>query len=203
MGYGNQRFDSGKAFRLASAITIGAGLIIISAWAFGLPLPTQRALSMEVAPASAPLDSAQITITVDSLDPAVLTAALGTEVTRYNATATTHTLQSGEPYRIFLPAALHTLRVAVYVTSGAESDKLAALMRAVDSMGFEVYGIGRSDIDQCRLIRSNFEMDSGDEPSVEPDSSNSAAVLCPSCGRPMQRRPIRLGEQRPRGRCPP
>lgn len=53
---------------------------------------------------------------------------------------------------------VRALRVAVYVTSGAESDKLAALMRAVDSMGFEVYGIGRSDIDQGRLTRSNFDV---------------------------------------------
>jgi glutamine amidotransferase-like uncharacterized protein/plastocyanin len=180
---------------------------------------------MEVAPASAPPDSAQITITVDGLDPTVLTVAPGTEVTWYNATTTTHTLQSGEPYRIFLPVALHSAgargglraeglrrasrterpcfgssesfratlppggtfshtfpavgdypyflataprfsgrvtvrapRVAVYVTSGAESDKLAALMRAVDSMSFEVYGIGRSDIDQGRLTRSNFDV---------------------------------------------
>jgi hypothetical protein len=44
---------------------------------------------------------------------------------------------------------------------------------------------------------------SGAEPSTEPDSSDSRAVLCPSCGRPMQRRSIRPGEQGLHGRCPP
>ena|GEM_PF-2351536 len=175
--------------------------------------------------ASALPGSAHITITADGFDPAVLTITWGTEVTWYNDTETTHTLQSGEPCRTFLPVVLknmgasgglvaeslqgaprtgrlsfessesfsatlepgetfaHTftsvgdhpyflatapgftgrvtvrsLRVAVYITTGAESDKLLALMRAVDSMGFEVYGIGRSDIDQDRLTTSNFDV---------------------------------------------
>jgi hypothetical protein len=51
------------------------------------------------------------------------------------------------------------------------------------------------------------EVGDGDEQIVGQGSSDIAAssrvVLCPSCGRPMQRRSIRPGEQRPRGRCPP
>ncbi len=51
------------------------------------------------------------------------------------------------------------------------------------------------------------EVGDGDEQNVGQGSSDIAAssrvVLCPSCGRPMQRRSIRPGEQRPRGRCPP
>jgi hypothetical protein len=51
------------------------------------------------------------------------------------------------------------------------------------------------------------EVGDGDGQIVGQGSSDIAAsshvVLCPSCGRPMQRRSIRPGEQRPRGRCPP
>lgn len=50
---------------------------------------------------------------------------------------------------------------------------------------------------------SDSDVDTGDEPSAEPGSSGGTVVLCPSCGRPMQRRSIRSGEQCPRGRCPP
>ena len=50
---------------------------------------------------------------------------------------------------------------------------------------------------------SDSYVDTGDEPSAEPGSSGGTVVLCPSCGRPMQRRSIRSGEQCPRGRCPP
>jgi len=50
---------------------------------------------------------------------------------------------------------------------------------------------------------SDSDVDGGDEPSTEQDSSDGSAVLCPSCGRPMQRRSILPGELCPRGRCPP
>jgi len=43
------------------------------------------------------------------------------------------------------------------------------------------------------------DVDSAHEPSVEPDSSNGAAVLCPSCGRPMQRPPFVLANNAPEG----
>jgi hypothetical protein len=50
---------------------------------------------------------------------------------------------------------------------------------------------------------ADSDVDSEDAPSAEQDSSDGAAVLCPSCGRSMQRRSIRPGEQCPRRRCPP
>jgi len=50
---------------------------------------------------------------------------------------------------------------------------------------------------------SDSDVDSGDELITEQNSSDGAAVLCPSCGRPMQRQSIRPGEQCPRRRCPP
>jgi hypothetical protein len=56
----------------------------------GLPRPA-RTLS----PISG---TAQITITTSGFDPAVLTVTVRTQVTWYNATTTTHTLQSGNIY---------------------------------------------------------------------------------------------------------
>jgi hypothetical protein len=48
---------------------------------------------------------------------------------------------------------------------------------------------------------SRFE--NGVDPKTELNSSLCTAVLCPSCGRPMQRRRIRPGEQCPQGLSPP
>jgi hypothetical protein len=50
---------------------------------------------------------------------------------------------------------------------------------------------------------TDFRVGNGAEPSTEPDLSLGTAVLCPSCGRPMHRRRIRPGEQRPQGLSPP
>jgi hypothetical protein len=50
---------------------------------------------------------------------------------------------------------------------------------------------------------STPDVEDGEEQTAEPDSSDHAAVLCPSCGQPMQRWTIQPGEHRPRGRCPP
>lgn len=50
------------------------------------------------------------------------------------------------------------LRVAVYVSTGANSDKIMATMRAVQAMGFDFYGIGRSDIKQGRLTTANYDV---------------------------------------------
>jgi len=59
--------------------------------------------------------------------------------------------------------------------------------------------LGRLATDQP----SDSDVNDGDEQSSEQDSSDVAVVLCPSCGRPMQRRSIRPGEQRLWGRAPP
>ena len=53
--------------------------------------------------------STQITITTSGFNPAVLTTTVGTQVTWYNATGVTHTLQSGNPVSsssLFLPLIL-------------------------------------------------------------------------------------------------
>jgi len=50
------------------------------------------------------------------------------------------------------------LRVAVYISTGVNSDKIMATMRAVQAMGFDMYGIGRNDIKQGRLTTANFDV---------------------------------------------
>jgi hypothetical protein len=50
------------------------------------------------------------------------------------------------------------IRVAIYISTGANSDKIMATMRAVQAMGFEFYGIGRSDIKQGRLTTANYDV---------------------------------------------
>ena len=50
---------------------------------------------------------------------------------------------------------------------------------------------------------SDSDMEDGEEQTAEPDSSDRTAVVCPSCGQPMQRRPTQPVEHRPHGRCPP
>lgn len=50
------------------------------------------------------------------------------------------------------------LRVAVYISTGANSDKVLATMRAVQAMGFDFYGIGRSDIKAGRLTTANYDV---------------------------------------------
>jgi len=50
------------------------------------------------------------------------------------------------------------LDVAVYISSGTNSDKIMALMRAISALGHNVYGIGRYDIAQGRLNSSNFDV---------------------------------------------
>ena len=46
-------------------------------------------------------------------------------------------------------------------------------------------------------------LEGGAEPNTAPDPCGTTAVLCPSCGRPMQRRSIRPGEQGLHGPCAP
>jgi ssDNA-binding Zn-finger/Zn-ribbon topoisomerase 1 len=114
---------------------------------------------------------------------------------RYRTTDTgtlrTCTLQAGEFIRRFLqhvlPKGFVKVRYYGFLASGCRP-QLAALRQQLGSLA----------TDQP----SDSDVDSGDEPSAEQDSSNGAVVLCPSCGRPMQRRSIRPGEQCPQGRCP-
>ena len=115
---------------------------------------------------------------------------------RYRTTDTgtlrTCALPAGEFIRRFLqhvlPKGFVKVRYFGFLASGCRP-QLAALRQQLSSLA----------ADQT----SDSDVDSGEESGVEPDSSNGAAVLCPSCGRPMQRRSIRPGEQCPRGRCPP
>ena len=115
---------------------------------------------------------------------------------RYRATDTgnlrTCTLPAGEFIRRFLqhvlPKGFVKVRYYGFLASGCRP-QLAALRQQLGSLA----------ADQP----SDSDVDGGDEPSAEPDSADGAAVLCPSCGQPMQRRSIRPGEQCPRGRCPP
>jgi len=50
------------------------------------------------------------------------------------------------------------IKVAIYTSTGAESDKILALFRAVDAMGFDVYGVGVNDITLGRLTTANFDV---------------------------------------------
>jgi DNA-binding beta-propeller fold protein YncE len=58
--------------------------------------------------ASSPPASPQVTITASGFDPAVLTVAVGIDVTWINATSETHTLQILEARRIYLPLVMKT-----------------------------------------------------------------------------------------------
>jgi glutamine amidotransferase-like uncharacterized protein len=62
------------------------------------------------------------------------------------------------PAPIAAQAAGNPLRVAVYVSTGANSDKIASTLRACQAAGFAFYGIGRSDIKQGRLTTDNFDV---------------------------------------------
>ena len=87
-----------------------------------------------------------------------------------------------------LPKGFVKVRYYGFLASGCRP-QLAALRQQLGSLA----------IDQ--LPHSHGR--SADEPPSQPDSSNGAAVVCPSCGQPMQRRSVRPGEQCPRARCPP
>jgi len=50
------------------------------------------------------------------------------------------------------------IRVAVYISSGVNSDKIMATLRAVQAMGYDFYGIGRSDIKMGRLTTANYDV---------------------------------------------
>jgi glutamine amidotransferase-like uncharacterized protein len=50
------------------------------------------------------------------------------------------------------------LDVAVFISTGTNSDKILALMRAIDAMGHNVYGLGVNDIEQGRLTADNFDV---------------------------------------------
>ena len=126
----------------------------------------------------------------------ILKLANGKVTFRYRTTDTgtlrTCTLPAEEFIRRFLqhvlPKSFVKVRYYGFLASGCRP-QLAALCQQ----------LGPLAADQP----SDSDVDSGDEPSAEQDSSNGAVVLCPSCGRPMQRRSIRPGEQCPQGRCPP
>ena len=57
------------------------------------------------------------------------------------------------PYSVGNP-----IRLAVYTSSGANSDKILATFRAIQAMGFAFYGIGRSDIKMGRLTSANYDV---------------------------------------------
>ena len=50
------------------------------------------------------------------------------------------------------------LDVAVFISHGTNPDKLIALMRAIDAMGHDVYGLGVYDIKNGRLTTGNFDV---------------------------------------------
>lgn len=69
------------------------------------------------------------------------------------------------------------LDVAVYVSSGTNSDKIMALMRVISAMGHNVYGVGRYDIANGRLTTDNFDvfvLGAGEEDSKLGYSSTDA-----------------------------
>jgi len=115
---------------------------------------------------------------------------------RYRATDTgklrTCVLPAEEFIRRFLqhvlPKGFVKVRYYGFLASGCRP-RLAALRQQLGSLA----------ADQP----SDSDLDNEDELITEQDSSDGAAVLCPLCGRPMQRRSIRPGEQCPQGRCPP
>jgi RHS repeat-associated protein len=90
---------------LLLALTIGLSLVVVSgtlartlARPPALTAPADTLLSLST------LNSASaITITTTGFTPTVLTTTVGAEVRWYNATDTTHVLQSGQPRRFFLP----------------------------------------------------------------------------------------------------
>jgi hypothetical protein len=130
----------------------------------------------------------------------ILKLADGKVTFRYRTTDTgklgTCTLPAEEFIRRFLqhvlPKGFVKVRYYGFLASGCRP-QLAALRQL----------LGPLAADQL----SDSDVDSGDEPSAEQDSSDvatsSKVVLCPSCGQPMQRRSIRPGEQCPQGRSPP
>jgi glutamine amidotransferase-like uncharacterized protein len=50
------------------------------------------------------------------------------------------------------------LNVAVYISNGTNSNKILALLRAVDAMGHNVYGLGSNDVKLGRLNTTNFDV---------------------------------------------
>jgi len=130
----------------------------------------------------------------------ILKLAHGKVTFRYRASDTgtqrTCTLPAEEFLRRFLqhvlPKGFVKVRYYGFLASGCRQ-QLAALRQQ----------LGCPAADQPPASK----VDGGDGQNAGQASSDVAVsshvVLCPSCGRPMQRRSIRPGEQRPRGRCPP
>jgi glutamine amidotransferase-like uncharacterized protein len=73
-------------------------------------------------------------------------------------TPTVTSTQGPTPTPTSTPPPTSPLDVAIYISTGTNSDKIMALMRAIDAMGHNVYGIGRYDIAQGRLNSSNFDV---------------------------------------------
>jgi glutamine amidotransferase-like uncharacterized protein len=57
------------------------------------------------------------------------------------------------------PQSVHSpIRVAVYTSTGANSDKILATFRAVQSAGFSFVGVGRGDLYAGRLTTANYDV---------------------------------------------
>lgn len=57
------------------------------------------------------------------------------------------------------PLSVHSpIRVAVYTSTGANSDKILATFRAVQSAGFSFVGVGRGDLYAGRLTTANYDV---------------------------------------------
>ncbi len=69
----------------------------------------------------------RVTITEAGFDPAVITVTVGDEVMWYNATAVTHTLKSGEPYRIYLPVVMRNVG-GVFALDGESSEVMPQVL---------------------------------------------------------------------------
>lgn len=84
-----------------------AGILLLAALAIPCFLGQRHAAAgIDRATILPSLSDAQITITAAGFEPDVLTVTTGIQVVWYNATSTTHILQSGTPVQVFLPLVL-------------------------------------------------------------------------------------------------
>jgi len=126
----------------------------------------------------------------------IVKLADGNVTFRYRTTDTgklrTCKLPAGEFIRRFLqhvlPKGLVKVRYYGFLASGSRP-QLMALRQLLGPLAVD--------------DPADYTVDNGAAPSTQPDLSFGSAVLCPSCGRPMQRRCIRPGGQRPHGLSPP
>ncbi|MDO8674143.1 MAG: hypothetical protein Q7O66_22250 [Dehalococcoidia bacterium] len=98
------------------AIFLCLGLVVVMAWLYlgrvdrGVAAGDRPEFIGDAsglgAVVSSPADLVQFTIGDNGIQPALVTVTLGTSVTWFNSTGVTQTLQSGDPYRVFLPVVL-------------------------------------------------------------------------------------------------